>query len=116
MPWRPAVSLETFCGKHWTLSTRTAFRVNFDPANLAMSGFDYMQAARDLAPYVVHTHAKDGRKGVGELPLGTGDVDFPNYVAQWRSLGYDGFYTVEREAGDDRVGDIARAVEFLKTL
>ena len=91
-------------------------RVNFDPANLVMNGFDHLQAARDLAPYVVHTHAKDGRKGVGELPLGEGDVNYPEYVAVWRSLGYDGFFAIERESGDDRVGDVKRAVKFLKSL
>jgi len=91
-------------------------KVNFDPANLVMNGFDHMQAVRDLAPYVVHTHAKDGRKGVGELPLGQGDVNYPAYVTLWRSLGYEGFFTVEREVGEDRVGDIGRAVELLRTL
>lgn len=91
-------------------------RVNFDPANLVMNGFDHMQAVRDLAPYVVHTHAKDGRRGVGELPLGQGDVNYPEYVALWRSLGYDGFFTIEREGGEDRVGDIRRAVDFLRSF
>ena len=91
-------------------------RVNFDPANLVMNGYDHLQAARDLAPYVVHTHAKDGRKGVGELPLGQGDVNYPEYVALWRTLGYDGFYTIEREGGEDRVGDMKRAVGLLRSL
>ena len=91
-------------------------KVNFDPANLVMNGFDHMQAVRDLAPYVVHTHAKDGRKGVGELPLGQGDVNYPKYVALWHSLGYNGFYTIEREVGDDRVGDTSRAVDLLRSL
>ena len=91
-------------------------RVNFDPANLVINGFDHMQAARDLAPYVVHTHAKDGRKGVGELPLGEGDVNYPEYVALWRSLGYDGFFTIERETGNDRLGDIGRAIQLLRSL
>jgi len=91
-------------------------RVNFDPANLVMMGFDHMQAVRDLSPYVAHTHAKDGKKGIGEFPLGEGDVNYPDYIALWRSLGYDGFYTIERETGDDRLGDIGRAIQLLRSL
>ena len=36
--------------------------VNLDPANLAMvAGDDPVAAVKTLAPYIVHTHAKDGR-------------------------------------------------------
>ena len=42
-----------------TLDT-TAIRVNFDPANLVMAGFDLDEALDALLPYIVHTHAKDG--------------------------------------------------------
>jgi len=34
-------------------------RVNCDPANLVMKGFDHVQGVYDLAPYIVHTHAKE---------------------------------------------------------
>lgn len=93
--------------------------VNFDPANLVMNGFDYLEAATVLSPYIVHTHAKDGiRRGeeAKELPLGEGQVDFPVYVRLLRELGYEGAYTIERETGEDPVGDIRKAVAFLKNL
>lgn len=93
--------------------------VNFDPANLVMQGFDHIEAARELFRFIVHTHAKDGVREDGkgrEVPLGQGSVNFPVYVGVLRGLGYDGAYTVERETGDDPVGDIRAAVEFLKTL
>ncbi len=94
--------------------------VNFDPANLVMNGFDHLQAARELAGLIVHSHAKDGvRESDGsrrEVPLGEGQVDFPRYVAVMRELGYEGAYVVEREAGDDPVGDVRRAVEYLRGL
>ena len=69
-----------------------------------------------LAPYIVHTHAKDGKRGNGEVPLGGGDVDFPKYVAALRKHGFDGFYTIEREVGEDPEADIREAVDFLKSL
>lgn len=95
-------------------------RVNFDPANLCMNGFDYLQDCRDLAPYIVHTHAKDGiynsanEGGYKEMALGKGDVDFSQYLALLRELGYKGYLTIERECGDDPAGDIAEAVRFLQ--
>jgi len=90
--------------------------VNFDPANLVMMGFDHLQAVRDLRPFIVHSHAKDGKRGGGEQPLGSGDVDFPTYIALMRELGYDGAYVIEREAGEDPAADVAEAIAFLRTL
>jgi len=89
---------------------------NFDPANLVMRGYDHMQSARDLAKYIVHAHAKDGKKGNGEVALGDGDVNFPEYLPLMAELGYDGFHTIEREAGDDPLADIVQAVKFLRSL
>jgi L-ribulose-5-phosphate 3-epimerase len=98
-------------------------KVNFDPANLCMQGFDYLEDARALKDFIVHTHAKDGiyRSGVEkqeirEVALGKGDVDFPEYVSVLREIGYDGYLTIERECGDDPAKDVAEAVVFLKTL
>jgi len=89
---------------------------NFDPANLVMKGYDHIQAARDLAAHIAHTHAKDGKRGEGEVPLGQGDVDFPRYVAVMREIGYEGFFTIERESGPDPIKDVSEAVDFLRRL
>lgn len=92
-------------------------RVNFDPANLVMKKFDHLQCLRDLTEFVVHTHAKDARRGNGEVPLGEGDVDFPAYLQLLvGELGYRGALTIEREVGDDPVGDVAAAIAFLRSL
>lgn len=111
--------------------------VNLDPANLVMvTGDDPVQAVYTLKDYIVHIHAKDGRKlhdknpeiiygivpddGVVtdeafiEVPLGQGEVDFPRYLHALADVGYTGFLTIEREVGEDPSGDIALAVKFLK--
>lgn len=93
--------------------------VNLDPANLVMvTGDDPVAAVFTLKDYIVHTHAKDGRKLSDdtyiELPLGQGDVDFPNYLKALNEIGYKGFLTIEREVGDCPEKDIKLAVEFLK--
>ncbi len=100
-----------------TLSTETV-RVNYDPANLVMSGFDEVAGVRDLADYIMHTHAKDGIRtadgGHQEVPLGQGQVRWEEYLAAMAEIGYDCFFTIEREVGDDPVKDITDAIAFLR--
>jgi L-ribulose-5-phosphate 3-epimerase len=99
-------------------------RVNFDPANLCMAGFNHLEDAVALKEFIVHTHAKDGvfrsahdPGGWREVALGQGDVGFPEYIRVLRDeVGYNGYLTIERECGDDPVSDVAEAVRFLKTL
>lgn len=113
--------------------------VNLDPANFVMvTGDDPVEAVYTLKDYIVHTHAKDGRKLIDrdpeilygmsgtvedeiqsgqafiELPLGKGDVDFPNYLKALTDIGYTGYLTIEREVGEHPEKDIAEAVSFLK--
>jgi sugar phosphate isomerase/epimerase len=116
----------------------TGVGVNLDPANLVMvTGDDPVKAVHNLKKYIVHTHAKDGNKladlapeyvygvlhpvpeefkGVKlfeEVPLGTGSVDFPKYLAALEEIGYRGFLTIERECGANPVGDIGLAQQHL---
>ncbi|MFH1904500.1 MAG: sugar phosphate isomerase/epimerase family protein [bacterium] len=95
--------------------------VNYDPANLVMCGpFDHIGGVEILKDYICHTHAKDGVcLGKGkyiELPLGEGGVVFKYYLKALDDIGYNGYLTVEREAGDNRIEDIKKAVEFLRTF
>lgn len=114
----------------------TGVAVNMDPANFVMvTGDDPVQAVYTLKDYIVHTHAKDGRKlrdvdpevlyGLAEsdmlsdpsfieLPLGQGDVDFKKYLAALHEVGYQGYLTIEREVGDNPEKDIETAVAFLR--
>lgn len=114
----------------------TGVAVNLDPANLVMvTGDDPVQAVYTLKDYIVHTHAKDGRKlydldpeiiyrvvesepvtspAFIELPLGEGDVAFDPYLAALDAIGYKGFLTIEREVGEDPEKDVRTAVDFLK--
>lgn len=95
-------------------------KVNYDPANLVMNGYDHLGGVKTLAPYIVHTHAKDGiRRADGspeEVPLGEGTVDFPSYLSCLDNIGFDGFLAIEREVGDNPEGDIANALEFLRKV
>lgn len=98
----------------------TGVAVNLDPANLVMcAGDDPVRAVGELRPYIVHTHAKDGRmlrerSGYVELPLGEGDVDFSAYLRALNEIGYTGFLTIEREVGENPERDIRLAADFLR--
>ena len=114
----------------------TGVAVNLDPANFVMvTGDEPTQSVYTLKDYIVHTHAKDGRKlydldpeiiyrvveaepvtspAFIELPLGEGDVPFDRYLKALEEIGYHGFLTIEREVGDNPAKDIALAVDFLK--
>lgn len=117
----------------------TGVSVNLDPANLVMvTGDDPVQAVYNLKDYIVHTHAKDGRKlesrdpevvyglkpgdplvtneAFIELALGDGDVPFPAYLKALNDIGYHGFLTIEREVGENPTADIEKAVNFLRGL
>lgn len=115
--------------------------VNLDPANLVMvTGDDPVEAVHNLKDYIVHTHAKDGVmlhrgnpefiygvvhpvpeefQGIRyfeEVPLGQGGVCFPAYLSALEEIGYRGFLTIERECGQDPVGDIRLAAEHLRAV
>ena len=121
--------------------TKGGVGVNLDPANFTMvTGQDAVEAVYLLKNYIVHTHAKDGImldknqdptdvyhkfaeggvealnacKGFEETPLGEGNVDWQNYLKALSDIGYDGFLTIEREAGENPEEDIKKAVAFLR--
>jgi sugar phosphate isomerase/epimerase len=50
------------------------------------------------------------------MPLGQGGVPYPEYLAALKSIGYEGFLTIEREAGDTPADDIKLAYDFLSGL
>jgi len=111
----PAARLAAFLD---TLGS-TGVAVNFDPANLTMCvADDIVAGVHALKKYIVHTHAKDGLRGTmppfGEVALGTGDVDWPNYLKALQEIGYHGFLTIERECGENPLEDIRTAANFLK--
>ena len=95
-------------------------KVNYDPGNLAMAGFDPVAGVFALKDHIVHTHAKDGvRHPDGsrqEAALGEGDVDWLAYIAALEAVGYKGFYTIEGDMGPNPKDAVARAKEFLAKL
>ena len=97
-----------------------AIGVNFDPANMILYGMgDPVAAVRVLAPRIAQVHVKDalptsvpGTWG-SEVRVGTGAVDWRAFLDEVAKVPATVRLAVEREAGDDRVGDIRAALALL---
>ncbi|NLX98520.1 MAG: sugar phosphate isomerase/epimerase [Rhodopirellula sp.] len=98
-----------------------ALGVNFDQANMILYGKgDPVEAVRMLGPWIKHVHIKDairaarqGDWGV-EMPWGEGEVGAEAFLRALREVGFAGSLAIEREAGDNRLGDIQLAAERLQ--
>ncbi len=97
-----------------------AVGVNFDPANMIL--YDKgspIDAVTVLAPWIKHIHIKDATQTAklgtwgAEVPWGEGQVGPDAFLGVLEDIGFEGVLAIEREAGDDRAGDIKLAAERL---
>jgi L-ribulose-5-phosphate 3-epimerase len=94
--------------------------VNFDPANMILyDKGDPIEAVRALSPWIEHLHVKDAvrtsKPGTwgSEVPWGDGQVGIKRFLDVLEEVEFEGAMAIEREAGDNRVGDIKLAVQRL---
>jgi sugar phosphate isomerase/epimerase len=98
--------------------------INFDPANMILYGAgDPIEAIKILGPHIKHVHVKDAtpssKPGVdwgAEVPFGTGKVGAERFIGALKQVGYKGPLAIEREAGNDRMGDVKIAIGVLKKI
>jgi sugar phosphate isomerase/epimerase len=95
--------------------------VNFDPANMILyDKGDPIEAVRTLSPWIRHLHVKDAVRTAtpgtwgSEVPWGDGQVGIGRFLAVLTEVGFNGAMAIEREAGDNRQGDIKTAIDRLK--
>ncbi|MDA0832434.1 MAG: sugar phosphate isomerase/epimerase [Planctomycetota bacterium] len=94
--------------------------VNYDPVNFLFNGQSPTETLRMLHPWIVQYRLRDGQKdydGLGiEVPMGRGELDWNELFALFHESEFSGWLVVDRTQGDDRVGDLTRAVQFAKTM
>ncbi|MCX6901335.1 MAG: sugar phosphate isomerase/epimerase [Verrucomicrobia bacterium] len=97
-----------------------ALGVNLDPANMILYGKgDPVAAVRTLGPWIRHVHIKDAirTKQPGtwgsEVPWGEGEVGATAFLNALKDAGFAGVLAIEREAGNNRLGDVQLAAERL---
>ena len=95
--------------------------VNFDPANMILyDKGNPIAALRTLASWVKQCHIKDANRTQTpgtwgeEVPSGTGQVDWKQFFAVLREIGFNGHCCIEREAGTQRVADIITARKMVE--
>src|SRR5688500_3394680 len=97
-------------------------KVNFDPANMILYGAgEPIEAIGILDRHIGHVHVKDatsseqpGAVWGTEVPFGTGQVPPKDFLRALKDVGFTGSMAIEREAGENRMKDIAFAIETLK--
>ena len=123
------VALETGQERAKTLKTFLEYvsqfnvGVNFDPANMLLYGSgDPIEALKHLMPFVKQIHIKDAKRSAKpgewgeEVVVGTGEVAWGEFFDILEERRYSGFLAIEREAGNNRAGDIRAARILSATL
>lgn len=97
--------------------------VNFDPANMILyAKGDPIEALAKLLPHIKQVHIKDalptqtpGTWG-SEVVVGDGAVGWQAFMQTLRDSNYTGDLIIEREAGENRQGDIRTAISKINPL
>jgi sugar phosphate isomerase/epimerase len=91
-----------------------------DPAAWILGHQNPLIELRGLASHIGHVSIRDAVRdldGTGrEVPVGRGEVDWDEFLALLSEMDYRGWLNVDRTEGNDRVGDIGRAVQYVRSL
>ena len=105
-----------------TLNHDSVF-INFDPANMILYNKDEpISAFKKLAPWVRHVHIKDATRTTVpgtwgcEVVWGDGEVNTFAFLKALEDANFQGSIAIEREAGTQRVADMATALRRLQAF
>jgi sugar phosphate isomerase/epimerase len=102
---------------------RSHVGVNFDPANMILyDKGNPVNALRTLRPWTKQCHVKDANRTRSpgtwgdEVVAGTGQVDWAAFFAVLQETQFAGDLCIEREAGNERIGDVIAARLMVEKL
>jgi L-ribulose-5-phosphate 3-epimerase len=105
-------TLVTFLDR--SLNAVGSLGINFNPANIVLAGHNPHDAVKTLNRRLIHAHAQDARRispdRMASVPLGHGDLDWLQLLADFEEVGYRGFLTI---LGADRA-ELAAGAAFLR--
>lgn len=99
--------------------------INCDLANLLMYGkANSLDAVKQFGPLIKEFHAKDGKypdpdnpyELGAEVPIPTGEVDFPAVIAELKKQGFQGAVTIECELNGNRHDYVIKTRKYLQEL
>lgn len=98
-------------------------RVNYDPANILLYGNgDPIKVVETLCRYIIQCHLKDATRAQvpgtwgTEVPVGSGQVEWKQFFSELHQMGYEGDFSLEREAGDQRIVDLVAGRKVAQKL
>lgn len=99
--------------------------INCDLANLLMYGkSNSLDAVKMFGSLIKEFHAKDGKypdpknpyELGAEVPIPTGDVNFPAVIAELKKQGFQGAVTIECELNGSRHDYVVKTRQYLQEL
>ncbi|MHC4876732.1 MAG: sugar phosphate isomerase/epimerase family protein [Planctomycetota bacterium] len=94
--------------------------INLDPAGLIMSENDPVEVYRGVYDRVLSVQLRDGLRDIDgqgiEVPVGRGEVVWDELLALLEEGSFRGWLVASRTTGDDKLGDMARALRFVRNL
>ena len=97
--------------------------VNYDTANLVMYGkANPLDGLKVIGKYVRALHAKDGMYPTNpnelgkEVPIPTGEVNFPEIISSLKKLGFKGNITIEYELAGRNTDYILKTKKYLEKI
>lgn len=94
--------------------------VDADLGGWVLSGKSPESELRKLHAVVGHIEVRDGVRdvdGIGqEVPVGRGEIDWDEIAALLAEMDYQNWLNVRRSSGEDKIGDSARAIKYLRNL
>jgi len=94
--------------------------VDFDPTVYVAGDWSaidvFKQVHQKVQHVLVHDAVRDIDGTVEEVPVGRGDVTWDELLVLIDHSGYTGWLTVVRNAGEDKSGDCARAVQYIRNV
>ncbi len=96
------------------------FRVDFDPAGFVFAAESPSRALAALHDLVAHVQIRDGLRtpegGGVETAVGAGEVPWDELLAALAEADYHGWLTVRHTGGADPAADVARGVQYVRTV
>jgi len=89
--------------------------VNLDTSNCMCAGESAVDLVRHIAPRVVHVHVSDRSADLEHQVVGEGVVDFPAIFRALRSVGFDGWLSLEAGGEKGEAGIIQGRAFVLET-
>jgi sugar phosphate isomerase/epimerase len=94
--------------------------LNLDPAGLIMSDCDPVDTYRAFYERVLSVQLRDGLRDIDgqgvEVPVGRGEVVWDELLAMLEEGSFRGWLVATRSSGDDKVGDMSRAIRYVRTV